>query len=73
MLVESGELNERAVDMDTFPAVEFDDYLVDQKQDIVIRLLQCLSDSIRFALVRPGVVGLSLSPAQSQRGYYAHA
>ena len=61
ILIERGELDEWAVWLDCCPLVETDDQPVNGKEEVVVRLLQSLGDSVKLALVAAGVIGLRLA------------
>ena len=61
VFVECGKLNEWAIGLNAFPAVETDNKAMHGEKQVVIRLLECLGDCVEFALVGAGIVGLSLS------------
>ena len=61
ILIERGELDEWAVWLDRCPFVETDDQSVNGKEEVVVRLLQSLSDGVKLTLVAAGVIGLRLA------------
>ena len=61
VLVERGEFDEGAVGAHLIPMVEADDESVDVEEEVVVRLLESLCDSVQFTLVAAAVVGLRLA------------
>ena len=73
MFVECRELYERHIDFAALPAVEADDHLMDGEKQVVIRLLQGLSDGVKLAFVAAAVVSLRLAGHRAHEvRVYAH-
>ena len=73
MFVQSCQLDKRHVNRDVIPLVKADDDAMDGKEQVVIRFLKGLGDSVKLALVRAGVVALCLSRHRAYKiGVNAH-